>query len=284
MNNIRIALCQLKVGPDRTANRKAARSMLSEAADHGANIVVLPEMFSCPYQQERFSEYAEDAAGETPKMLSEAAKEGRFFLVGGSFPEHIQDGGLYNSCYIFGPNGEKLGVHRKIHLFDVELSGGVTFQESATLSAGTDQTILDLAGIRTGIGICYDLRFLEYARLLALEGAQLLIYPGAFNPVTGPAHWELLLRARAVDNQVFLVGVSPAPYPGMSYQAYGHSMVVDPWGNVLADAETEEKLVLVDIDRREIERVRRELPVLRHRRTDLYHMSGKGSWEGVGDP
>ena len=283
MSNIRLALCQLKVGPDQIANRKAAQVMLSEAADCGANIVVLPEMFSCPYQQEKFPEYAEDAVGETPKMLSEAAKEGRFFLVGGSFPEHTQDGGLYNSCYIFGPNGEILGVHRKIHLFDVELSGGVSFQESSTLSAGAERTVLDLAGIRTGIGICYDLRFPEYARLLALDGAQLLIYPGAFNPVTGPAHWELLLRGRAVDNQVFLVGVSPAPSPGMSYQAYGHSMVVDPWGRVLTDAGTEEKLVLVDIDSREPERVRRELPVLRHRRTDLYRITGKGSWEGLGD-
>lgn len=272
MTAARIGLCQLKVGPDKAENLAGAERLIGQAVDAGAEIVVLPEMFSCPYDQERFGEYADDAAGATPQMLQAAARDNRCYLVGGSFPEREGDR-LYNASYIFGPDGRRLAVHRKLHLFDVALSAGVSFRESATLSPGTRMTLVRLGPLTAGIGICYDLRFPEYARLLAVGGADLLIYPGAFNQVTGPAHWELLLRTRAVDNQLFVAGVSPAPRAGMTYQAYGHSMLTDPWGRVLAEAGEDEEIVLATIDLDVLCRIRRELPLLEHRRNDLYQLA-----------
>jgi len=257
--------------------------MLAEAAKARADIVVLPEMFPCPYRQDGFAEYAESSEGTIVGLLRQAACDGGYYLIGGSFPERAADGSIFNASYVLDPTGRVLAVHRKLHLFDVELSEGVSFQESAALQRGMAPALVDLAGVKTGIGICYDLRFPEYARLLALAGAELLVYPGAFNPVTGPAHWELLLRARAVDNQVFTVGVSPAPHRDLDYQAYGHSMAVDPWGRVLVTADQEEALLLTDLDPDVLEKVRRELPVLKHRRTDLYRVQGIAKWAGWGD-
>lgn len=268
----KVALCQLAVGPDRNANLASAEKMLQEAAENGAEIAILPEMFVCPYHQEGFPEYAEPVDGAIVQLLCSYAKAGGFFLVGGSFPERAADGRIYNTCPIISPQGHPLAFHRKVHLFDVKLSDGVSFQESATLSAGNQVTVVGLGEMKAGIGICYDLRFPEYARLLTLSGAELLIFPGAFNPVTGPAHWELLLRARAVDNQSFVVAVSPAPVSGLSYQAYGHSMVVDPWGNVLRDAGVDPNVFVVELKKEVLKRVRRELPVLDHRRVDLYDL------------
>lgn len=269
MTTVRVGLCQLKVGPDKAENLAGARRLVGQAVEAGAEIVILPEMFSCPYDQGEFRRFADDPDGKAPNMLQSAAERNRCYLVGGSFPEKVGDR-LYNACYIYGPDGRQLAAYRKLHLFDVDLSGGVRFQESAVLTPGTEMTLVRLGPVTAGIGICYDLRFPEYARLLALGGADLLIYPGAFNPVTGPAHWELLLRTRAVDNQVFTIGVSPAPREGMTYQAYGHSLAADPWGRVLGEAGTEEQVVLADLDLEELGRIRRELPLMRHRRGDLY--------------
>ncbi|HEX2955119.1 MAG TPA: carbon-nitrogen hydrolase family protein [Bacillota bacterium] len=266
---VRIALCQLKVGPDKTENLVRAEQMIGRAVAEGAEIVILPEMFSCPYDQGKFGQYADEPRGAAPAMLQTAARKNRCYLVGGSFPER-EDGKLFNACYVYGPDGQRLAVHRKLHLFDVELSEGVSFRESAMLTPGSAPTLVRLGKVTAGIGICYDLRFPEYARLLALGGAEILIYPGAFNHVTGPAHWELLLRTRAVDNQLFTAGVSPAPREGMEYRAYGHSLVADPWGRVLGEAADQEQTVLAELDLDELHRVRRELPLLEHRRKDLY--------------
>lgn len=275
MNRFRIALCQLPVGPERRGNLRAAEAMIWEAKHKEVDLVVLPEMFACPYQQERFPEYAETVDGEIAQLLCAWARTGAFYLVGGSFPERAMDGRLYNTCLVVDPHGRIVANHRKVHLFDVELSQGVFFQESAVLSAGNALTTIQMGRVKAGIGICYDLRFPEYSRLLTLDGAEILIFPGAFNPVTGPAHWELLLRARAVDNQAFVVGVSPAPVAGLSYQAYGHSMAVDPWGNVLLDAGKEPAIHIVELDFELLEKVRDELPVLRHRRADLYSITSR---------
>lgn len=282
MGGVSIALCQPRIETDKTTNLIKAAAMIGRAAGDGAEIIALPEMFNCPYDQARFPEWAEDRTGPTLDMLRQAAADNRTYLIGGSFPE--RDGNqIYNSCYVMGPDGDILAVHRKLHLFDVELSEGVRFQESATISPGNGKTLVRLGRITVGIGICYDLRFPEYARLLALEGAEMIIYPGAFNPVTGPAHWELLLRARAVDNQVFTTGVSGVPGEGVAYRSYGHSMIVDPWGDRLAAAGDGEGIVRAELDLEALRRVRNELPLLQHRRVDLYQVNGIGRWEGAGD-
>ena len=270
MMQIKAALCQMEVVDDKAANLQKAAQMLKNAADAGCILAVLPEMFNCPYEVVKFDAYSETwPEGETFRMLSEAAKKNGLTVVGGSLPEKYH-GNIYNTSFVFGPDGELLARHRKMHLFDVDIPGGTVFRESSVLSAGRQVTLVESGELVFGLGICYDMRFPELARAMTLKGAKLLIYPGAFGPETGPAHWELTLRARAVDNQVFTLGVSPATTQGAAYQAYGNSLAVDPWGRVLAKANRAEALLVVELDLGEIAKVRRELPLLEHRRPLCY--------------
>jgi omega-amidase len=272
-NSITLAICQVAVTSDKGLNIRKAETMIREAAKANCQIAILPEMFNCPYEVELFTQYAElYPEGDTFKMLSQtAAKEG-IVVVGGSVPEKNEYGNIYNSSFIFNEQGSLLGRHRKLHLFDVDIKDGTVFKESSILSPGQEMTVVKAAGLTLGIGICYDIRFPELSRLMTLAGAQLLIFPAAFGMTTGPMHWELLMRSRAIDNQVFVVGAAPAKLSGAPYQAYGHSIVVDPWGKVLSMAASEETMLVVEIDLAVINQVRAELPLLRHRRTDLYNV------------
>lgn len=265
---LKLAICQLSPGPDKAANLAQAREMIGAAGD--ADLVLLPEMFNCPYQSDLFPAFAEAwPQGDTLAMLQAAARAHGIVLVGGSIPEREGDR-IYNTCFVFGPDGSLLGRHRKMHLFDVQLEEGLTFRESATLTAGHEVNVAVAPRISLGLAVCYDMRFPELFRLLALAGAQLVAVPGNFNLITGPAHWELLARCRAVDNQFFLAAASCARDPASSYTAYGHSLVVDPWGTVLARAGTGAEILRATLSLDEIARVRGSLPVLQHRRTDLY--------------
>jgi omega-amidase len=272
-NSITLAICQVAVTSDKALNIRKAETMIREAAKANCQIAILPEMFNCPYEVELFTQYAERyPEGDTFKMLSQtAAKEG-IVVVGGSVPEKNEYGNIYNSSFIFNEQGSLLGRHRKLHLFDVDIKDGTVFKESSILSPGQEMTVVKAAGLTLGVGICYDIRFPELSRLMTLAGAQLLIFPAAFGMTTGPMHWELLMRSRAIDNQVFVVGAAPAKLSGAPYQAYGHSIVVDPWGKVLSMAASEETMLVVEIDLAVINQVRAELPLLRHRRTDLYNV------------
>lgn len=275
-SSITIGICQLAVTLDKALNIRNAERMLKAAAKEKCQVAILPEMFNCPYQAELFSRYAETYPdGDTFTMLSQTAAQERMVVVGGSIPERDEYGNLYNTSFIFDEQGSLLGRHRKIHLFDVEIAGGTVFKESSILSAGQDVTVINAAGLTLGIGICYDIRFPELSRLMALAGAKILIFPGVFGMSTGPAHWELLMRSRAVDNQVFVAGVTPANFPEASYKVYGHSMVVDPWGRIVSVADDKEKLLIVEIDLEILNKVRRELPLLQHRRTDVYELRQK---------
>ena len=162
-----------------------------------------------------------------------------------------------------------------MHLFDIDVKGKIYFKESDTLSPGNEFTIIksDLATI--GIGICYDIRFVELSRILALNGAEILIFPGAFNLTTGPAHWEILFRSRALDNQVYAIGVAPALDKDASYNSYGHSIAVNPWWELIEELGFDEDLKIVEIDLDEIKRIREEIPVLKNRRCDLYEIKEK---------
>jgi hypothetical protein len=175
----------------------------------------------------------------------------------------------------FDNDGKQLGKHRKMHLFDIDVKGKIYFKESDTLSAGNDFTIINTDLATIGIGICYDIRFVELSRIMALNGAEILIFPGAFNLTTGPAHWELLFRSRALDNQVYAIGVAPALDEDASYNSYGHSIAVNPWGEVIEELDYGEELKIVEIDLDEIKRVREEIPVLKNRRVDLYEIKEK---------
>lgn len=260
----------MAVSSDREANLKRAGSAAAAAGEAGADLLALPEMFTCPYATAAFQGCADTfPAGPSFAALSEMAAANHLVVVGGSVPE-LAAGRLYNSCYTFGPHGEMLGRHRKVHLFDVDLPGGLAFMESATFSPGQDIVVLETPLGRLGVAVCYDIRFPELVRRLAMDGAWLVLVPAAFNLTTGPAHWGLTLRARAVDNQVFVAGVSRARVAQDPYVAYAHSMVVDPWGKVLGEAGTEEHLLLADVNPGRLPEIRGRLPLLAHRRPEVY--------------
>uniref|UniRef100_A0A3B3UFC3 omega-amidase n=1 Tax=Poecilia latipinna TaxID=48699 RepID=A0A3B3UFC3_9TELE len=258
----RLAVVQLQVSSDKANNLSKVRRLVKEAAGQGGKVVLLPECFNSPYGTSFFSKYAEKIPGETTQMLSEVAKENKLHLVG-SIPE--EDGGkLYNTCAVFGPEGELILKHRKIHLFDIDVPGKIRFQESETLSPGNSLSTFDTF-CRVGVGICYDMRFAELAQLYNRK-CQLLVYPGAFNMTTGPAHWELLQRA-ALDNQTYVATASPARDEAASYVAWGHSTVVN--GEVIAKAGHEESIIYADI-LQYLADVRQQIPISSQRRDDLY--------------
>lgn len=270
--SFKLAICQMQVQTDKQKNINKAREMIGQAAANGADIVVLPEMFNCPYINEYFPRYAESYPnGETVKMLAAAARSAAVTLIGGSIPEQDQNQ-VYNTSFIFGPDGRLLKRHRKMHLFDIDLPGKLSFKESDTLSAGNQITVFNTAFCPLGVAICYDIRFPELLRLMALQGAKLVILPANYSTTTGEAHWELLLRMRAVDNQFFVAGAAPARGSKANYTVYGHSMIVNPWGKVIARASEEESIIYADIDLAQVAQVRSELPLLLHRRLDIYEL------------
>lgn len=270
---LKVALLQLKVTADKAKNIANARTKILEAASSGAKLIVLPECWNSPYAVTAFPEYAEEIPkGPTTEFLAGIAKETKTFLVGGSFPE-VEGGKYYNTNLTFSPTGELLGKFRKCHLFDIDVPGKIRFKESDTLSPGTQECLVDLEGYgKIGIAICYDIRFPEFTMRAARKGAFAMVIPGAFNMTTGPAHWELLARSRAVDNQIYVILDSPArdPDPNAGYHAWGHSLVVDPWGTVVSQAEEQESITYAELDPSRIEEVRKSVPVYTQRRFDLY--------------
>lgn len=270
MTTLKIALCQMLVTADKQANLNHASANLQEAATRGAQLVVLPEMFNCPYDIHCFSDYAEEIpSGETTAHLSKLARTHGLFLVGGSIPE-LSDGLLYNTSVVFNPLGEIIARHRKAHLFDVRVKNGIEFTESLVLSPGNSATLFETPWGKIGLEICYDIRFPELTRKMAKNGARVVIVPAAFNMTTGPLHWELLFSSRALDNQIFMLGASPARDSKASYVAYGHSLVTNPWGKVLGQLDEEPGILMVELDLNQVEEVREALPISKQRREDLY--------------
>lgn len=286
-----LALVQLgHVTSDKANNLKHAREMILKAArGEGAptgikpQLVVLPECFNSPYGHVHFPVYAEKigftagqiydvekSESESVKMLSSIAKEAGIWLLGGSIPERSEGEHIYNTAIVFSPDGSLVTTHRKIHLFDIDIPGKITFKESETLTGGNQVNYFDTDFARIGLGICYDIRFPELAAISARRGCHAIIYPGAFNMTTGPLHWELLQRARAVDNQIFVSMCSPARDMTAGYHAWGHSMVIDPMGSVLAEAEEKETIVYAHIDPKVFTEARAGIPVTTQRRFDVY--------------
>jgi len=273
-NIVTLGICQMAVTPDKAVNNRKAQAMIERAAAAKCQVAILPEMFNCPYETKLFSQYAECyPEGETFAMLSEVATREKIVVVGGSVPERDEHNHIYNTSFIFDERGDLLGRHRKVHLFDVDIPGRTVCTESSVLSAGQEMTVIKAAGLTLGIGICYDIRFPELSRLMALAGAEVLIFPAVFGLTTGSAHWELLMRSRAVDNQVFVIGAAPGNIA--NGQVYGHSMVVNPWGDIMAMAGAEETLLTVEINIDTMFTVREQLPLLKQRRLDVYAVDYK---------
>ncbi|XP_066590900.1 uncharacterized protein [Prorops nasuta] len=269
-DTLRLALVQLAVGDNKAKNIERAISYIERAKQQKADIVGLPECFNSPYGTSHFAKYAETIPdGETSIALSQAAKANNIFIIGGTIPEKENDK-LYNTCTIWGPDGELINKHRKMHLFDINIKGQMTFRESESLSPGNKLTTFAMNGWKIGIGICYDIRFEEMARLYRKLGCHLLIYPAAFNMTTGPLHWSLLQRARANDNQLYVACISPARGLPPGYVAWGHTQLTDPWGKILCELDSEEDMIVSDIDVCKVEEVRAQIPTFIQRRTDLY--------------
>lgn len=272
---LRIGLVQMLVEDSKENNISEAEEMIKKAVNKGAEIVVLPEMFNCPYDNSFFRSYAEEEGGHTFSRLSKIAKDEGIILVGGSIPEIDSTDRVYNTCYIFDSKGNKIGKHRKMHLFDIDVHGGQYFKESDVLSPGKSVTVFDTPYGKMGTAICFDFRFPELSRLMVYEGAKIIFIPGAFNMTTGPAHWEILFRTRALDNQVYTVGVAPARNHEASYGSYGNSMIVDPWGKVICRLDYEEDILVEDIDLDKVEKMRKELSLLSSIRHDVYELKKK---------
>lgn len=266
---LRVALVQLGVGAKKTANVAKAVSFIKQATDKGAHLVVLPECFNSPYGTQYFAEYAETIPGDSTNAIAQAAKENAVHVVAGSIPERADDA-IFNTCCVFDPSGKMVAKHRKVHLFDIDIPGKITFQESKVLTGGESGTMFDLNGTRVGVGICYDMRFAELALRYRKDDAKILVYPGAFNMTTGPAHWAKLQVARALDTQCFVLTASPARDTSATYHAYGHSMAVNPWGDVLVEAQEGEQLLFADLDFDLLKTTRENIPIWNQRKPECY--------------
>lgn len=266
---MKIGLIQMPVTRDKEKSLSYAVQSIYECTQQGAELVILPEMFMCPYSNKDFPVYAEQAGEQTWKTLSDAAKNNGVFLIGGSMPE--RDGNqIFNTSFVFNPNGNEIARHRKIHLFDIDVKGGQSFKESDVFSAGDSITMFEAFGIKIGLCLCFDMRFPELSSIMTLNDAQMIVVPAAFNMTTGPAHWELLFRQRAVDNQLYTIGVAPARDENGPYISYGNSIVVSPWGDVVYRADEKPTTAVIDIDLEMNKCIRSQLPLLSARRTDLY--------------
>jgi predicted amidohydrolase len=262
-----VAAIQVSAGPDKSANLERAERLVRLAAARGANLVALPEVFNWRGRRTDERATAESLGGESLARMAGLARELGIHLVAGSITELAEGQPRnYNTSTLFGPDGSLLGVYRKIHLFDVDLPGRVTIRESDAKLPGTEVVSVSTAIGQIGLTVCYDIRFPELYRSLVFGGAQIITVPSAFTFPTGEAHWEALLRARAIENQVYIV--APAQFgPNVhGFSDYGNSMIVDPWGRVLARAADQEGVVVAPIDLEYLARVRRELPSLTHAR------------------
>lgn len=269
---MKVAQLQTHVYEEKKKNIEELEKYLKVIQKENVDLVTLGEMFNCPYATRNFPVYAEKEGGETWKTLSNLAAKYQIYLSAGSVPEVDEEGKVYNTAYVFDRNGKQIAKHRKMHLFDINVEGGQSFKESDTLSAGDTCTVFDTEFGKMGLCICFDFRFPELSRLMVQKGAKIILVPAAFNMTTGPAHWELMFRSRALDNQCYVIGTSGARDDSFEYVAWGHTLLVSPWGNIIQELDEKEGYMINDIDLEYIDKVRRELPFLTARRTDVYEL------------
>lgn len=266
---MKIAQLQTHVYPEKQRSLAQVEAYMDKVMPEKPDLVALGEMFQCPYVTQNFPLYAEEEGGDTWQRLSQLAAKHQVYLSAGTVPE-LDGGKVYNTAYVFDRQGRQIAKHRKVHLFDIDVKGGQSFRESDTLSAGNQVTVFDTEFGKIGICVCFDFRFPELGRLMALKGAKLILVPAAFNMTTGPAHWQIMFRSQALNNQCFVAGTSPARDEASSYVAWGHSLLVSPWGDIIKEAGEKEGFQITEIDLSEADRIRSQLPLLSARRTDVY--------------
>lgn len=269
---LRVAALQISSQDDVSANLGVCRELIQRATERGAKVSLLPENFAFFGKEEdkcRLAERLGDLDAPIQRMLSDTARSSGTTIIAGGMPEQSPDPERpYNTCAVFAPDGNIAASYRKIHLFDVDLADGSTLRESsATLPGDADgPVVVDISGFRVGLSICYDIRFPELYRKLSALGAEILVVPAAFTLHTGRDHWHVLLRARAIESQAFVVAAAQWGKHPKGRTTYGHSLIVDPWGTVVADASDRVGFVIADLDRELLEKVRTALPSLSHRK------------------
>ncbi len=265
------AAIQMNSGPDKCMNLEHAVGYIHEAAAAGAKLIVLPEMFNCMGPYPHLVAEAEEIPGRTSQALSQVALEESIYLLAGSIIERSEDDGVfYNTSMLFSPTGKMLARYRKIHLFDVQLPDQRETDESQWIKAGNDLSVIETDCGRIGLSLCYDLRFPELYRQLIGRGAEIFLIPAAFRKTTGQDHWEILLRARAIENQVYIIAPNQCGTHAPQLVTYGHSMIIDAWGNRLATANSQKSVIFAEIDLKALRKIRRQLPALKHRRDDSF--------------
>ena len=289
MNNpYKIALCQMSVTKEKERNLRHAEGLVDEAVRAGAKVVCLPEIWNCPYDMKNIASYAEPADGPSAAFMSKLALKHGIYLIGGSIPESgdagedatrdgAEDAGegtdsagdsadgagprIYNTCFVFGPDGKMVARYRKLHLFDVDIERGLKFKESSYFAAGEGVSTFDTPFGKMGLAICFDLRFPAMFQEMAGAGAHIIFLPASFNVTTGSVHWETLLKGRALDNQIYIAACSPARDLSASFVSWSHSCVTTPWGEYCAAADARETIIYATIDVDYMQKIRRELPI-----------------------
>ena len=261
------AAIQMLASPDKDSNLREAEAKVREAAARGAKVAALPEVFNWRGDKKDEEKYAEPIPGPTADLMARLARDLGIYLLSGSVLEEIPGSSkAYNTSLLFDPKGNAIALYRKIHLFDVDIENGVTTIESETRQPGEEVVVAETEFCPMGLTICYDLRFPELYRALVAKGAQVIFVPSAFTAFTGEAHWEPLLRARAIENQVYIIAPDQIGKNPRSFATYGNSMIIDPWGRVLARASDLPTVIFAEIDLDYLAKVRAELPSLTHRK------------------
>lgn len=268
---LNVAVLQMNSGSDKDANVATALDLIDQAAGHGARLVVLPEVWTYLGPDDGNRPNSDSIPGPLTEILADRARRHGIFVHAGSFLETRPDEpGLYNTSLVFNPDGDIIARYSKIHMFDVVLDGDAKYMESATVSPGDEIVTLDIDGMPVGLAICYDLRFPELFRILALRGARTIVLPAAFTMTTGKDHWEVLIRARAIENEVYFVACGQWGMHPPGNWCYGRSMIVDPWGTVLATAQDGVGIAQATLNDERVTAVRRQIPSLANRRPEAY--------------
>jgi len=251
----------MKPGRDKRGNLDVAARAVEEAVRREADVVCLPEIWNSLYDLKLVRENSEPADGPSNTLLSELAREYGIYIVGGSIPEAAEDSKIYNASFVFDPKGDVIARHRKVHLFDVDIENGPRFKESDFFTAGDSLTVFDTKFGKMGLAICFDVRFPEMFSEMNKQGAHIVFLPAAFNITTGGAHWDILIKSRALDNQMYIAACGPARDYAASFVTWSHSCVATPWGEYNAQTDASETIIYADIDVDYMKKIRMELPI-----------------------
>ena len=268
---VTVAAIQLNSGSDPDQNLESAIALIELAADEGASYVQVPEYFNYLGPSRRFAEVAETIPGPTTARMAALAKRRRIHLHLGSMLEQRPDSRPFNTSVLIDSAGSIVATYRKTHLFDVDVPGAITHRESDDLSAGEELVVAKLKRFTVGLSVCFDVRFPELYQALAANGADLFAIPAAFNANTGKSHWHVLVRSRAIENHAFVVAAAQAGVTSDGIATFGHALIVDPWGVILAESSGDEpQVITATLDLDEVSRRRAQIAVMRFRRPALY--------------